>query len=103
MSLSLSRLTPEQLIPKIGHKIVLIAHTYFGQGRIDQYGSCWIIRKCEVYDPIRYCSPDPYQHLQGLLTLSISPLIDLPQNRRIGFPLDSDFSWLYLQDTVRKL
>ncbi len=103
MSLSLSRLTPEQLIPKIGHKIVLTALTHFGQLRLNEFGNVWIIKKLSVYDPPRYTSSDPEHKFQGLLTLSITPRIELIRTFRIGFPLDSDFSWMYLQDTVRNL
>ncbi len=101
--MSLIQMRPEQLVPIVGRKIVLYAETYFGQLRLEQYGSLWIIKNFSVYDPLRYLSSDPYLKLQGLLTISISPLIDLPQTRRIGFPTDSNFSWSYFQTTVRNL
>lgn len=91
------------LTPQIGAKIFLFAQSLSAQLRLNQYGSTWIIRRFGVYDPVRYLFSDPYKHLQGLITLSISPVIDLPQSRRIGFPHDSDFSWEYLQDTMRAL
>ncbi len=101
---TLSSLSPNKLIPpKSDSKIVLTAQTLFGQSRLDFYGQQWIVRRIEVYNPRTFRLSDPLYKFCGKLTLIISPLIDLPQNRRMGFPQDEDFSWVYLQDTVRAL
>ena len=99
---SLPRLQPHLLqSPTIGAKITLEPISDFACLRIIQYGSIWIIRSFSVYDPFRIYSSDPYNHLIGLLTLSVSPIIDLPQLRKIGFPIDRDFSWNYLFKNAR--
>ncbi len=104
MSLSLSLLRPAELIPpESDSKIILTALTNFGQSRLDFYGSVWIVQSFEVYAPSYYHLNDPYYKFCGKLTLVISPLLDLPQQRRLGFPTDPDFTWNYQQDSVREL
>jgi len=101
---ALSLLRPHKLIPpNPDAKIILTALTYFGQSRLEFYGPHWIVRQTEVYDPLYYRSSDPLYKFCGKLTLIISPLLDLPQHRRLGFPQDEDFSWDFLQNSVRAL
>ena len=101
---TLSSLSPDKLVPpKLDSKIVLTAQTLFGQARLNFYGPQWIVRRIEVYNPRTYRSSDPLYKFCGKLVLIISPLIDLPQIRNIGFPQDEDFSWVYLHDFKRTL
>ena len=89
--------------PRINEKIVLFPISNFGQERIEQYGSIWVIHSLTIYDPPTYRASDPYFSFCGKPTLIIFPIIDPPQRRHIGFPQDSDFSWKYYQSTLRSL
>lgn len=86
-------------LPKVDELINLQAITDLAQQRLCQYGSVWIIRSISVYIPLRQISSDPYKYLWGSLSICISPQIEKPQFRYIGFPNDKDFSWNYIFNT----
>ena len=88
-------------LPTVEALITLRAITEFGQLRLDFYGPTWIIRSFSVYDPKLRLKGDPYKYLWGLPVLILSPQIDKPQLRKIGFPIDRDFYWNYVFNTVK--